>query len=613
MDLLNRLSTLLPLVALSACGGAPQPLAAPPTPCDSTVLRPPGVPAEFVDTPNGWFHPSCVLELEDGDRMREDGRVERSDGRVSDVHTCAHPHYDRRGRAVLDDGTPSYNPTVTGWVEDIKGEQTVGIGSLQATWQVPAAPVTQSNQVLHYWAGLESYEATGKNAFVLQPVLSWNRFFPHQWSIASWNCCQNGVTWHSPPAPVNPGDTIFGALTGSACSHGACSSWSVAAWDFSNNQTSSLQTTAFGYVLDKPFTGVLEASDVDYCSKLPANGNVTFSNVSMYDTHGTPVAPPVWDLEYWGQYWGNNPYCNWSTTVTDNSTFTIGSSQPGGTRLDLFVTGTDNQFYRKFWDGTGAGWQPNELIGGVFTSGVAAVSWAPGRYDAFARDTNGYLAWSFWNGVQNNSGWSLWQNLGGPISGTPAVSSWGLGDLDVFVRGTDNNLYHVYWNGSGFTWQQLGHPPSATLLSGPGAVSWGPGRTDVFVAGSDYQLWHIWYNNGSWSNWEAFGDVIVDSPAVSSWGPGRLDVFMRDTYGHLLHRYYDQAHGGWHNTETISAQPLMAAPAAVSRAAGHIDVFYASQPNGRVYHQYFPTSSGTWSSWEDMYMNSYQGVAATTW
>ena len=82
----------------------------------------------------------------------------------------------------------------------------------------------------------------------------------------------------------------------------------------------------------------------------------------------------------------------------------------------------------------------------------------------FVRGTDNALYHKYWNGPQ----WIDWENLGGVLTSAPAVASWANNRLDVFVKGTDNALYHKYWNGSQWSdWESLG----GTLTSGPAAVS----------------------------------------------------------------------------------------------------------------------------------------------
>jgi hypothetical protein len=76
----------------------------------------------------------------------------------------------------------------------------------------------------------------------------------------------------------------------------------------------------------------------------------------------------------------------------------------------------------------------------VLTSGPAAASWASGRLDLFVRGTDNAL-WHKWY----SGGWSNWESLGGVLTSDPGAVSWGSDRIDVFVRGTDNQLWHKWW------------------------------------------------------------------------------------------------------------------------------------------------------------------------
>lgn len=128
---------------------------------------------------------------------------------------------------------------------------------------------------------------------------------------------------------------------------------------------------------------------------------------------------------------------------------TVASWQPN--RLDVFVRGTDNALYHKWWDGSR--WLDWESLGGVLTSPPGAVSWGPNRIDVFARGTDNTLFHKWWDG----SRWNDWESLGGVLTSGPAVSSRRTNQLDVFVRGTGNRLYMRSWNGSRWLdWEDLG-------------------------------------------------------------------------------------------------------------------------------------------------------------
>jgi len=173
-------------------------------------------------------------------------------------------------------------------------------------------------------------------------------------------------------------------------------------------------------------------------------------------------------------------------------------------------------------------WSGWESLGGVLTSGPGVCSWASGRLDIFVRGTDNRL-WHKWY----SGSWSGWESLGGILTSDPAAVSWASGRIDVFVRGTDNALWHKWYNGSWSGWESLG----GVLTSSPGVSSWASGRLDVFARGTDNAMWHKWYS-GSWSGWESLGGILTSAPDAVSWGPSRIDTFGRGTDNALWHKWY---------------------------------------------------------------------------
>jgi len=56
--------------------------------------RPAAVPAAYVITPFGYFHPSCVQQLAKGDVLHQDEMaVEHANGTSDKIPACAFPHY----------------------------------------------------------------------------------------------------------------------------------------------------------------------------------------------------------------------------------------------------------------------------------------------------------------------------------------------------------------------------------------------------------------------------------------------------------------------------------------------------------------------------------------
>jgi microsomal dipeptidase-like Zn-dependent dipeptidase len=86
-----------------------------------------------------------------------------------------------------------------------------------------------------------------------------------------------------------------------------------------------------------------------------------------------------------------------------------------------------------------------QLGGEPIASDPAVCSWAPGRLDVFVRGTDNAL-WTKWYDGNN---WSGYLQLGGePIASDPAAVSWGPNRIDVFVRGTDNALWTKWYDGN---------------------------------------------------------------------------------------------------------------------------------------------------------------------
>jgi glucose/arabinose dehydrogenase len=218
-------------------------------------------------------------------------------------------------------------------------------------------------------------------------------------------------------------------------------------------------------------TGLQGTTDLEF---LPVAGGyslfyTTYANGGeLHRVVGAPRPPDRWDGL--GGVTSNNPaVASWSAG-----------------RLDVFVRGSDNQLWHKWWANRWSGWEP---LGGVLASGPAAVASSVGRLDVFVRGPDNQL-WHKWF----QGGWTNWEPLGGAIKDAPAAASWPTGRIDVFARGTDDKLWHKWWANRWSGWGPLG----GVLTSGPAAVAWSVGRFDVFVRGTDNQVWHKWYD-GSWN------------------------------------------------------------------------------------------------------------------
>ncbi|MBS0445406.1 MAG: hypothetical protein JSR59_05580 [Proteobacteria bacterium] len=251
--------------------------------------RPAGVPLDYVVTPNGYFHPSCVVRLAAGETVLEDGSVQRSDGSRRAVAACLHAAYETRAAArnrqpdaAAFDGWLAYSLT--------DPDVTPPASGMVADWTVPEAPANASGQVLYYFPGLEAVPNTRS---ILQPVLGWNGYNNAAWTMANWNCCIRGTVYTDTPFNVNVGDAIHGQMRGTGCTETApCKAWQIVSTDTTNGRTTTMRTRAYGQVFNWYFGGVMEVYGIRSCDQLPASGSVAFTGVRVVDFNGQPVRPP---------------------------------------------------------------------------------------------------------------------------------------------------------------------------------------------------------------------------------------------------------------------------------------------------------------------------------
>jgi hypothetical protein len=255
--------------------------------------HPAGVPDDFVITPFGYFHPSCVRHLEKGETLLAGGRVIRhADGTFENLPACNYPHYDSRGKKEARVASAAEAPTIShAYVETAFVSTTASsYGELSASCIVPPAPLSYDEQQLYFFPGFES--ATSPES-IIQPVLGWNG---GPWTIASWNCCPAGTANESTELDVNTGDTILGTIQ-STCGPGtpSCATWNVTTEDVTTGQSTVLgDTPSEGQTFNLAFAGVLEVYNVVQCTDYPPNGSLTYFNVALYDDNFNLISNPGW-------------------------------------------------------------------------------------------------------------------------------------------------------------------------------------------------------------------------------------------------------------------------------------------------------------------------------
>lgn len=269
------------------------------------AARPHGVPIDYVVTPNGLFHPSCVGRLEEDETLSIQGDVIRPDGSRVKATACPYPRFNALGE----------QPQFNGWIaaSDSDANVTPPAKKMVATFVVPSGPTAHVGQVLYYFPGLEDGQGVQT---ILQPVLAWNGFNDSAWTMTNWNCCKNGKTWHGPSISVATGHKIHGTMKGSNCSGSSCTNWQIASADKTTGQKTKFNTESYGQAFTWYFGGAKEAYFVSQCSHFPANGSIQFTGIHVYDMNGVESTPANW-----GSFVsGAAPSCSYVVTTTPQTT-----------------------------------------------------------------------------------------------------------------------------------------------------------------------------------------------------------------------------------------------------------------------------------------------------
>jgi hypothetical protein len=215
------------------------------------------------------------------------------------------------------------------------------------------------------------------------------------------------------------------------------------------------------------------------------------------------------------KYWDGD---GWSIWHNLGGSFASGPAAVSktSTSIDVFATAPNGHVLTRWWNPTNS-WSPGwgdvgirtNTGGTILAKGEPAVaSWGYGRLDLFIRGTDDQLWHKYWT----NGNWSDWGRLGGKLISSPAAVSRTTNVIDIFYRGADNALYTIWWNGA--EWGGPGRIGSV-LTSAPAVSSWASNRLDVFYRGGDNGLWHRYWN-GSWSNEGRLGGNMTSAPAAVS-------------------------------------------------------------------------------------------------
>jgi hypothetical protein len=290
--------------------------------------RPASVPAEYVITPFGYFHPSCINHVANGDVLRQDAKtIQHPNGSYDKIPLCSYPHYTADGERLYGDAAAVDSPNIAhAYVESATiTTSTSSYGQLWAYWNVPPSPTKNDGQTLFLFPGLEDYKDV---VTIIQPVLGWNSDYSAAWSIASWNCCVNGAANEAAPQRVNSGDVIWGYML-DTCASGtvSCSSWDIVTRDLTNGKVSELiKSSSYKQTFNWAFAGALEVYDIVQCGDYPNSGpstqdghSISFYSVQLFNDSFVELPNPAWDVSVTS---GLSPSCGYGGSLPKQVTFT---------------------------------------------------------------------------------------------------------------------------------------------------------------------------------------------------------------------------------------------------------------------------------------------------
>ncbi len=221
------------------------------------------IPTGYVQTPHGLVDERCVHEIAEGDSIPQQ---------------CQFPPTELRTLLPRGPG---------GWIESAFFVSYLPLGSMRVKFEVPQPPST-NGALIYLFPGAEDSQMST----ILQPVLQWGdngHFGGEQWTIASWHCTPVGVTLHSPPVSVSPGDVIVGTVKVTSHTSGACDWLIETSVDSDPAKSTSLAVPGVDRLLLFLTAGVLEGYELEDSSRYPASGSTTFTIDELTDLNGLPM------------------------------------------------------------------------------------------------------------------------------------------------------------------------------------------------------------------------------------------------------------------------------------------------------------------------------------
>ena len=261
---------------------------------------------EYIRTPGGFRHKSFVHKLDPQQSV-----IKRS-GRLGVTDPT---------RGVVEVPSPqaqAQNPAGNGggwiaWADWIDAGASM-ITYFSTVWTVPAAPSTQSGQLIYLFNALED----GPGNDILQPVLQWGVSGAgggNYWAVASWYVDSSNHAFCTPATQVNVGDRLSGLITVAIQADGSLNYTS----QFAGMAGTSLVAQGLSNLVQA--TETLEAYGVTGASDYPKTAQTAMTSIDLR----TAANPAVL---YWNAAVMTNPAYGEHSVVGINAS-------PGG-EVDLY-------------------------------------------------------------------------------------------------------------------------------------------------------------------------------------------------------------------------------------------------------------------------------------
>jgi hypothetical protein len=263
---------------------------------------PAGVPADYVRTSMGYFHPSCIQTVGVGERILGGGKIAKADGTTREYAACKWPRYlltsgkkigvgEKVGK-VRDQTVVYASMLADMYLDPAKG----GVETFAMTWKVPKNPTVDTGQFLSF------NMSAVLNEIYMQIETDWNGddeqggAVNKGWTASPWNCCDDGTIFRGMPIPLQAGDEVTGYIVYMQ----GTKDYNVIV--IANGKSSVLKTPHYTDFANEVWGGGFTGAGVQDCdAQLPASRSVDFSLGQLMTNSGKPVT------EQFVPYYDKNP------------------------------------------------------------------------------------------------------------------------------------------------------------------------------------------------------------------------------------------------------------------------------------------------------------------